>query len=108
MAAHPSAALLGNNKVQFLVSAGEASGDLYAAGVVSHLAQIYPSATFYGCAGPKLQRAGVEPIIDSASLAVVGLAEVVGHLPRAGVLPGGAAGLGLAARPCQEDQPASR
>lgn len=68
--------------MQFLVSAGEASGDLYAAGVVSHLAQIYPSATFYGCAGPRLQQAGVEPIIDAASLSVVGLAEVVGHLPR--------------------------
>lgn len=68
--------------MQFLVSAGEASGDLYASGVVSHLARIYPAASFYGCAGPKLQAAGVAPIIDSASLAVVGLAEVVGHLPR--------------------------
>jgi len=68
--------------VQFLVSAGEASGDLYAAGVVSHLSQLYPAATFYGCAGPKLQHAGVKPVIDSADLAVVGLAEVVGHLPR--------------------------
>jgi lipid-A-disaccharide synthase len=29
-----------------------------------------------------LQAAGVEPVIDAASLAVVGLAEVVGHLPR--------------------------
>ena len=67
--------------MQFLVSAGEASGDLYASGVVSHLAQLYPSASFYGCAGPKLQHAGVEPIVDSANLAVVGLAEVVGHLP---------------------------
>jgi len=70
-----------NKQVQFLVSAGEASGDLYASGVVSHLAQFYPSASFYGCAGPKLQHAGVQPIIDSANLAVVGLAEVVGHLP---------------------------
>lgn len=43
---------------------------------------MYPSAKFYGCAGPRLQQLGVEPVIDSASLAVVGLAEVVGHLPR--------------------------
>ena len=68
--------------MQFLVSAGEASGDLYAAGVVSHLSQIYPAATFYGCAGPRLQQAGATPVIDSANLAVVGLAEVLGHLPR--------------------------
>ena len=68
--------------MQFLVSAGEASGDLYASGVVNALSSFYPRAHFYGCAGPKLQAAGVEPVIDAKSLAVVGLAEVVGHLPR--------------------------
>jgi lipid-A-disaccharide synthase len=68
--------------VQFLVSAGEASGDMYAAQVVSRLREIYPSARFYGCAGPKLQALGVQPVIDAANLSVVGLAEVVVHLPR--------------------------
>ena len=68
--------------MRFLISAGEASGDMYAAGVVSHLAARYPTANFYGCAGPKLQAEGVEPVIDAASLSVVGLAEVVSHLPR--------------------------
>ncbi|MDQ2773592.1 MAG: lipid-A-disaccharide synthase [Acidobacteriota bacterium] len=68
--------------MDFLVSAGEASGDMYASGVVAHLSRRYPEAHFYGCAGPRLQAAGVEPVIDSASLAVVGLAEVVSHLPR--------------------------
>ena len=68
--------------MQFLVSAGEASGDMYAAQVVSRLLEIYPSARFYGCAGPKLQALGVEPVIDAADLSVVGLAEVVAHLPR--------------------------
>ena len=67
--------------MQFLVSAGEASGDMYAAGVVNHLTRALPNLNFYGCAGPKLQQAGVRPIIDSSRLAVVGLAEVVGHLP---------------------------
>lgn len=68
--------------MQFLVSAGETSGDLYASGVVARLSALDRSAEFYGCAGPKLQAAGVQPIIDSADLAVVGLAEVVAHLPR--------------------------
>jgi len=68
--------------VQFLVSAGEASSDMYAAGVVSHLGRFFPGIHLYGCAGPKLQAAGVEPVIDASKLAVVGLAEVVGHLPR--------------------------
>jgi len=68
--------------VRFLVSAGEASGDMYAAGVVERLKQKMPQSTFYGCAGPKLQELGVTPVIDAANLSVVGLAEVVVHLPR--------------------------
>jgi lipid-A-disaccharide synthase len=68
--------------VRFLVSAGEASGDMYAAGLVERLREYFPTATFYGCAGPKLQAQGVEAVIDVGALAVVGLAEVAVHLPR--------------------------
>ncbi len=68
--------------MQFLVSAGEASGDLYASGVVSRLSKLDPAASFYGCAGPGLEAAGVDPVIHSADIAVVGLAEVAAHLPR--------------------------
>ena len=68
--------------MEFLVSAGEASGDSYAAAVVRRLSERYPSLTFYGCAGPRLEAEGVKPIVNSADLAVVGLAEVVHHLPR--------------------------
>ncbi len=73
---------IGKRRVQFLVSAGEASSDMYAAGVVEHLAAHHPDLSFYGCAGPRLQTAGVEPIVDASKLAVVGLAEVALHLPR--------------------------
>jgi lipid-A-disaccharide synthase len=68
--------------VRILVSAGEASGDLYAAGVVKCLRASLPDAEFYGCAGARLQALGVNPVIDAANLSVVGLAEVVAHLPR--------------------------
>ena len=67
--------------MQFLVSAGEASGDMYAAGVVRRLIEVLPGTRFYGCAGPRLQALGVAPVVDSARLSVVGLAEVVAHLP---------------------------
>jgi len=65
-----------------LVSAGEASGDLYASMLVEELRGIRPDARFFGCTGPKLRAAGVETVVDAASLAVVGLAEVVAHIPR--------------------------
>ncbi len=68
--------------MRFLVSAGEASSDMYAAGVIEHLSRALPDLEFYGCAGPRLQAAGVTPVVDAAKLAVVGLAEVAGHLPR--------------------------
>jgi lipid-A-disaccharide synthase len=55
---------------------------MYAAGLVARLRERFPAAMFYGCAGPLLQAQGVEPVIDAASLSVVGLAEVVVHLPR--------------------------
>jgi lipid-A-disaccharide synthase len=67
---------------QILVSAGEASSDRYAAMLVAELRRLWPDARFYGCAGPQMRAAGVEPVIEAESLAVVGLVEVVAHLPR--------------------------
>ena len=67
---------------KILVSAGEASGDLYASLLVEEIRRRMPSAVFRGCTGPRLRAAGVESVVDSASLAVVGLLEVVSHIPR--------------------------
>jgi lipid-A-disaccharide synthase len=67
---------------KFLISAGEASGDAYAALLVEELRKRDPGAIFFGCAGPRMRRAGVGDIIRSESLAVVGLVEVLLHIPR--------------------------
>lgn len=67
--------------IDILISAGEASGDLYAATLVDRLRKLLPQARFFGCAGPRLQAAGVEPVVDAAKLGVVGLVEVVRHIP---------------------------
>lgn len=68
--------------MEILISAGEASGDLYAAKLVEQLRLLWPEARFFGCAGPRMRAAGVEAIVESESLAVVGLVEVLEHLPR--------------------------
>jgi lipid-A-disaccharide synthase len=65
-----------------LVSAGEASGDYYAALLVHELRRRWPECDFFGCAGPNLRQAGVQPVIHSEDLSVVGIVEVLGHLPR--------------------------
>jgi len=68
--------------VRILISAGEASGDLYASRVVEAIRARHPEVEFFGCAGPRMQAAGVRAIVDTRSLAVVGLVEVVAHIPR--------------------------
>lgn len=68
--------------LRVLVSAGEASGDLYAAALVERLREIRPDAEFFGCAGPRMRAAGVKAVVESESLSVVGLVEVVSHIPR--------------------------
>jgi lipid-A-disaccharide synthase len=68
--------------VKILVSAGEASGDLYASELVKALHRVYSNLHFFGCVGPRMEAAGVRPIVHSASLSVVGLVVVVSHIPR--------------------------
>src|SRR5215472_6971518 len=65
-----------------LVSAGQASGDFYAAQLVAELRRRWPDCGFFGCAGQHLRAEGVRPVIRTEDLAVVGLVEVVGHIPR--------------------------
>lgn len=65
-----------------LISAGEASGDRYASGLVKALNARNPGIEFFGCAGPLMRKAGVEAVVRSESLAVVGLVEVLHHIPR--------------------------
>ncbi len=67
---------------KILISAGEASGDLYAASLVETLRRSIPEAEFFGCAGPRMREAGVRAVVEAESLSVVGLFEVVGHIPR--------------------------
>src|ERR1019366_1444422 len=67
---------------KILVSAGGAAGDLYPPPAVAGGRRIWPDAEFFGCTGPRLRAAGVRTVVDAASLAVVGLVEVVSHIPR--------------------------
>jgi len=63
-----------------LVIAGEASGDLHAAGLVGELRALCPALRVYAVGGERLKAAGAEIILPSAELSVVGLFEVFSHL----------------------------
>ncbi|MDH5832077.1 lipid-A-disaccharide synthase [Luteimonas sp. M1R5S18] len=62
--------------------AGEASGDLLGAGLVEQLRARLPEAEFAGIGGAAMRAAGVETWHDASELAVMGLSEVLRHLPR--------------------------
>jgi lipid-A-disaccharide synthase len=79
--------------------AGEASGDTLGADLINALRRRAPDAQFFGIAGPKMQSAGCETWEPAESLAVMGLFEIVRHLPRLLRLRTRARTLFLAARP---------
>jgi len=64
-----------------LLSAGEASGDTYGAQLIHAFRQLAPRATFFGMGGEKMRVAGCDLLVYAHEVSVVGLVEVVTHLP---------------------------
>src|SRR6202789_4597924 len=63
-----------------LISAGEASSDMYAARLAIAL-RARTGAKFFGMGGPRMAEAGVELIADYHEVAVVGITEVLHKIP---------------------------
>jgi len=62
--------------------AGESSGDTLGAALIHALRSQLPNVECFGVAGPKMIAAGCEAWASADELAVMGLAEIVRHLPR--------------------------
>jgi lipid-A-disaccharide synthase len=67
---------------EILISAGDPSGEMYAARLVQALER-EAGARVFGLGGPAMQAAGVELLAEASELAVVGISEAVGRLPAA-------------------------
>ncbi|HVC47491.1 MAG TPA: hypothetical protein VND90_09625 [Terracidiphilus sp.] len=72
--------------IPIFVSAGEASGEHYGAllihAVQRRLAARGQSARFFGMGGSRMVSAGLEPVVRAEQMAVMGITEVLLHLPR--------------------------
>jgi lipid-A-disaccharide synthase len=83
--------------VQILISAGEASGEMYGAMLMEALRRLAgesPATTqgtqitlnqrlqFFGVGGDRMRAAGCDTVVDAKDLAVVGISEILGHLPK--------------------------
>jgi lipid-A-disaccharide synthase len=66
--------------IPLLLSAGEASGDMYAARLATAL-QKRLDVRIFGMGGPQMRAAGVEIVMDYEAVAVVGITEILKHLP---------------------------
>lgn len=70
-------------KEDLLIVAGESSGDLHGARLLTALREHVPDVRAFGLAGEELREAGMDGVADATEIAVVGIAEVLKVLPRA-------------------------
>jgi lipid-A-disaccharide synthase len=79
------------SSVRILISAGEASGEMYGAMLMEALRRLAggspattlnPQLEFFGVGGDRMRAAGCDTVVDAKDLAVVGISEILGHLPK--------------------------
>ena len=67
--------------MQILLSAGEASGDMYAAQLAAAL-KVRTNCEVFGMGGDQMRAAGVEVVTDYSKVSVLGITEILAHLPQ--------------------------
>ena len=66
---------------KIFISAGEASGDMHAAGLIAELRKLHPDISLWGLGGSRMRSEGVETLYDISDLSTMGFTEVVCKLP---------------------------
>ena len=72
---------MGDSSKRIMIVTGEASGDLHGAKLMSAITAQLPDTKFFGVGGKNMAAKGCEILIPGEELAVMGIVEIVGHLP---------------------------
>lgn len=67
--------------MKIMMSAGEASGDMHAGAVAAEIKKQMPDAEIFGMGGADMRRSGVRIIYDIENLGIIGVVEVIKHIP---------------------------
>lgn len=67
---------------RIFLSAGEASGEHYGAALIPAIRRLVPEAEFFGLGGQRMEAQGLRRIVRAEDVAVMGITEVVLHMPR--------------------------
>ena len=73
---------MATEKPSIMLVAGEASGDMHAATIVNTLREQGHGLHYKGMGGTQLRAAGIELLVDSTEIAVMGIVEVIAHYPK--------------------------
>lgn len=68
--------------MRILISAGEASGEMYGAQLIEALRRRESSLEFFGVGGDRMRAVGCDTVVDAKDLAVVGITEILSRLPK--------------------------
>ena len=68
--------------MKVLMSAGEASGEMYGAQLIEALRRHDPRLEFFGVGGEHMRAAVCDTVVDAKDLSVVGITEILSHLPK--------------------------
>ncbi len=68
--------------MRLLISAGEASGEMYGAQLITALRARVPDLECFGVGGEAMRAVGCDLVIDAKELAVVGITEILPRVPK--------------------------
>jgi lipid-A-disaccharide synthase len=66
---------------KIFLSAGEASGEHYGALLMAELRRLEPQADFFGLGGTRMASLGLRRVVHAEDVAVMGITEVILHMP---------------------------